>query len=593
MESAVIQFEAYERARVGAYDEAIVLLKRAEDVRESFQALDEDARIRTLMVIGSWQRRAGRPAEARETWEKSFGDAETRFGAEKGKLIPWLENYADFLATDKDQERALGLYQRAARLSEEDPAWVTFAARMYMKASNMQSALGRFDDAERSLHACSESAVNVFGPISKEAAITRFQLAVLYEDQARWLEAEENAVAARDIATRISSEDVGVPYCLGLLGRLYSRQEKNDLAIPTLRRRSNHSNRQAPTESPARTTPGWPRCSRTLGTALCPWAATREAQPLLERGATLLGPANRLEQSLWDDWLNEIDERQHARALRTLGRLYTRLGRYAEAEPIIRKALEIRMTILPANHWYIGESLLDLGEVLIGKGKAQEALEPLGRAASIAENRFGVRSVTAADVARSQAHALSELGRKDEAEERFQNSLGIREERQPMSPALAADLNDLGVLYLSSARLVEAEPVIRRALEIFEKTQGPAHTQYRCDPAQPGCSGRKEGQPYRRRSASRPLVRDRQGRLSAVVACHRIVPLGARSSLPIAGAARAGGSDATRSSGDEVRHHRCRSPKTVACRRYLEQYLASGDSNPGQTGEGNSVTDSR
>jgi tetratricopeptide (TPR) repeat protein len=51
---------------------------------------------------------------------------------------------------------------------------------------------------------------------------------------------------------------------------------------------------------------------------------------------------------------------QVATSLNNLGLVYMRLGRYAEAEPVLKRALAIREKVLPKDHPDIGQSLGNL-----------------------------------------------------------------------------------------------------------------------------------------------------------------------------------------------------------------------------------------
>lgn len=70
--------------------------------------------------------------------------------------------------------------------------------------------------------------------------------------------------------------------------------------------------------------------------------------------------------------------------------------------------------------------------------------------------------------------ALQE-GRSAEAERLLMAAIGRAEQFGKEDPRLAQTLNDLGVLYASQGKKVEAEPLFRRSLEIIRETIGPEH----------------------------------------------------------------------------------------------------------------------
>ena len=108
------------------------------------------------------------------------------------------------------------------------------------------------------------------------------------------------------------------------------------------------------------------------------------------------------------------------------------MGRYAEAEPLIKRALEIYEKTLGDEHPYVATGLANLAGLLHSLGKYAEA-EPL-----------------------------------------FKRAIAIHERTQgPEHPNAAVSLNNLAKLLQDQGRYVEAEPLYRRALVIAEKTLGP------------------------------------------------------------------------------------------------------------------------
>ena len=105
-----------------------------------------------------------------------------------------------------------------------------------------------------------------------------------------------------------------------------------------------------------------------------------------------------------------------------------------EAEPLYRRALEIREAQLGPDHPGVAQSLNNLAELLRDQAKDDEA-EPLHR--------------------RALAIREAQLG--------------------PDHPDVANSLNSLASLLVAQAKDDEAEPLYRRALEICETQLGPDH----------------------------------------------------------------------------------------------------------------------
>ncbi len=109
-------------------------------------------------------------------------------------------------------------------------------------------------------------------------------------------------------------------------------------------------------------------------------------------------------------------------------------GKYAEAEPLYRRSLEIFEKVLGKEHPDVATSLSNLAVLYRAQGKYTEA-EPL-----------------------------------------YRRSLEIREKALGNDhPDVAASLNNLAGLYYAQGKYAEAEPLCLRSLEILEKALGKEH----------------------------------------------------------------------------------------------------------------------
>ena len=85
------------------------------------------------------------------------------------------------------------------------------------------------------------------------------------------------------------------------------------------------------------------------------------------------------------------------------------------------------------------------------------------------------------------AGLLSATNRLAEAEPFMRRALAIDEKSfGPEHPDVATSLNNLASLLSATNRLAEAEPLYRRALAIDEKSFGPEHPDVASRPQQPG-----------------------------------------------------------------------------------------------------------
>ncbi|HEX6863086.1 MAG TPA: tetratricopeptide repeat protein, partial [Thermoanaerobaculia bacterium] len=156
-----------------------------------------------------------------------------------------------------------------------------------------------------------------------------------------------------------------------------------------------------------------------------------------------------------------------------LGMILFAKGLYTEAEPLIRKALEIEEKLGVAGSAEIAIHLTNLGMLLKVMGHLNDA-EPLLRKAI--EIFFG-REEPHADRTKplnALALVLMEGRRFQEAEMLLLRALALDEEAENQS-SITVTLHNLALLLQATGRTAEAEPVIRRSLEVSKAFYGEDH----------------------------------------------------------------------------------------------------------------------
>jgi len=125
----------------------------------------------------------------------------------------------------------------------------------------------------------------------------------------------------------------------------------------------------------------------------------------------------------------DTSETETASLLNMLGELYRIQGRYSEAEPLLKRSLEMR------------------------------------------EKKFGTDDLKIAESLNNLAVLYNNLQRYDEAESLLKRSLSIVENTLgPDHPSVAKSLNNLASVYRVLGRFEEAIPLLMRAQEIAIKT---------------------------------------------------------------------------------------------------------------------------
>lgn len=203
-----------------------------------------------------------------------------------------------------------------------------------------------------------------------------------------------------------------------------------------------------------------------------------------------------------------------------LAELYRKESRYADAESILRTVLKLRQETFPADHPMVAEAMVLLAGVLTDQGKYQEAselatkaqkiqviafgeggdnlyvaranqslgniyrqdgryeqaAEALQKALAAEQKVFGQNNVEVAVVMRDLAKVRGDQANYQEAESLMKDALAIIESQTgPDHPERATAARDLGQLYLRENKYAEAEPQFLSALQLSEKVLGETH----------------------------------------------------------------------------------------------------------------------
>lgn len=158
---------------------------------------------------------------------------------------------------------------------------------------------------------------------------------------------------------------------------------------------------------------------------------------------------------------------------KTANYLYER-GAYAEAEPLLRRALELRQKCFGPEHIEVARAWDDLGVLYQSQGRYGEA-EPCHRhALEIDEMTLTPAYPETIEFSHNLAVLYQLQGRNAEAEPLFLRAVALLEQTLPPEhPDLGYPLNNLAILYYKQGRYNEAETLFQRALRIWEQALPP------------------------------------------------------------------------------------------------------------------------
>lgn len=148
-------------------------------------------------------------------------------------------------------------------------------------------------------------------------------------------------------------------------------------------------------------------------------------------------------------------------------------GKYDEALPLVKRALEIREKLLPRTDGRLSSSLSTLAEVYIAKKDYKAAREVFQRILQIDEEQFGPDNVNLANTLDRVASLYFAEGSSRNAEKVYKQALALREQKLgPNDVLVARTLFSLGELYRAQKDLKAALPAYKRALSIYGQQSG-------------------------------------------------------------------------------------------------------------------------
>lgn len=169
-------------------------------------------------------------------------------------------------------------------------------------------------------------------------------------------------------------------------------------------------------------------------------------------------------------------DRRLIQSLNSLGRLYQDEAKYAEAEPLFQRSLEIVKKAKGPEHPDVAASLDNLAWLYHDQAKDADSEAFYQRALAIREKALGPEHPEVATSLDNLAWLYHDSGKHAEIEALYRRALAILEKAYgPEHPDVGQSLHNLAGLYTSQARYTEAEPLYKRALAILEKTFGPEH----------------------------------------------------------------------------------------------------------------------
>ena len=162
-----------------------------------------------------------------------------------------------------------------------------------------------------------------------------------------------------------------------------------------------------------------------------------------------------------------------ARLQRTLGGVYTSLGLYALADPLLERALETERRVLGLDSRETMDTLFAVGELRYYEQRFREAEAAYREAAQRRRAVLGADARDTLEADMAVASACMQQNRFDEAERLFRPALERQQRVLGDNDSLTLNtLNEMSVLYFRQGRYAEGMPFIERAWRLHLKLFG-------------------------------------------------------------------------------------------------------------------------
>ena len=170
------------------------------------------------------------------------------------------------------------------------------------------------------------------------------------------------------------------------------------------------------------------------------------------------------------------DDADLAGSMNDLANLLRRKADYAEAEELYRDALAMRQRIYGDEHPEVATILNNLGTVRDRQSDYDGAESCYRQALSIRKKALGNRHENIAESQNALANVLRRMGEYEEAEVLYKDSLALRRELYGgRHPDVAESLNNLAFLYYTTGDYQRAEPLYRESLALRRTVLGDDH----------------------------------------------------------------------------------------------------------------------
>lgn len=186
------------------------------------------------------------------------------------------------------------------------------------------------------------------------------------------------------------------------------------------------------------------------------------ARDILDRGA------ERIDRELSSEPMVQ------SRLLDTLGTVYFTLGAFDRAEPLVKRAVDLRTRLLGKDSLDTAESIHMLGQLAWQRGDLPRAADLYRQSLETFRQKAGENSLDTATIIANLGLVLTEMGDFAEAANDEREAIAVKSKiAGPESRSTLSSKHNLEYVLAEAGNYVEAEPLAREVLEARVRTLGP------------------------------------------------------------------------------------------------------------------------
>jgi tetratricopeptide (TPR) repeat protein len=445
------------RVNLGQYTQAEELLNRSLALMKDRLAPGDPEVAATMQNKGWLFLSLHKFDDAQRAYEQAVVILKGRFGVDSPQVLLVDNDFGAISEERGDYKRAEQYYVRALTSLQAKRHLSSDYLTVLTNLAGAERGGGEFDLADEHFRAALQLAEQLVrnGIILPDHPIIGHlhnEYYGLLSKTGRYEEAEREILAAKEIVAKSLGE--GHPEFADTLNNLagvYARTDRPNLVLPLLKQAVSITEQAFGRDHPV-------TAMRLNNVAVYYMRrhAFAETEPLLERARTILEG---------EPLYNAINL---AVVYNNLGELYTQTGKRELAETYLLKAIKLREP---------GTDVLEYTTSLINLGDLYRSEQRFAEAEPLLQKALDGRQNTPALGTEALVTALAQLGglyfvqgKYEQAEIPWRRALDLTDRRSTshnLQSALAQSLNNLGALYVRMKKLDEAEPLLKRAYDLW------------------------------------------------------------------------------------------------------------------------------